>query len=91
MGYLFQGKVPQGDWAKERVIAAARFFNVLGDKLYISGKLGRWREVPPIAERWDVMNSLHELSHCGARAMYATLRKEFFWSGMREDCVQFVN
>ena len=90
MGYLFRGELPPDVGEVARIQRAARFLVVLGDVLYTTGRDNHWREVPAISDRWGVMASVHGLAHCGAQALYDTLRKSYFWRGMRLDCVDFV-
>ena len=90
MGYLFRGELPSDEVEVARIQRAARFLVVLGDVLYTTGRDHHWREIPAISDRWGVMASVHGLAHCGAQALYETLRKGYFWRGMRLDCVDYV-
>jgi hypothetical protein len=56
MYYVFNGKLLEDSSVtdKTRVLAAAKIFLVRDGKLYITGKLG-WREVPAIAERYNII------------------------------------
>ena len=38
-----------------------------------------------------MIRDLHELNHCGSRALYDTLRARYYWRGMRLDCEHFVS
>lgn len=54
----------------------------------ILGKTG-WRTVPPIADRVYVLEQYHDLAHVHADKMYLSLKKWFFWGGMRADCLEY--
>lgn len=54
---------------RARVTAASKMFLVREGKLHITGKLG-WREVPAIAERYNIIFEYHNLSHAHPDRLY---------------------
>ena len=89
MHFLFEGVLPENEVVWLCVEWAANFFRVIGNKLYMIGKQDVLREVPPIAEHWGIVDSVHRLSHSHPDAMDATLHAMFYWKGMRADLHEF--
>ena len=90
MRFLLEGFLPEDEVERLCVERAANFFRVVGDKLYVVGKHDVLCEVPPIAEHWGIVDSVHRLSNSHPDAMYATLHITFCWKGMRADLHEFV-
>ena len=89
MQFLFEGVLPEDEIKRLHVEWAANFFRVAGDKLYVVGKQDVLHEVPPIAERWGIVDSVHRLSHSHPDTMYTILHATFYWKGMRADIHDF--
>lgn len=77
MRYVFLGIPPPDDQAG-RVTRFSGSLRVHQGKLFISGKEG-WREVPSLAERYNIIHQYHGLSHAHPDKLYQGLKKWFFW------------
>ncbi len=70
---------------QQRIEKAAKFLGMYNSSLRVQCKDG-WREIHPIADRYYILRGLHDISHCHADKLYISVRKNFFWKGMRHDC-----
>lgn len=47
--------------------------------------------MPAIVERQAVLRDYHEMSACASGdRLYLVVRRDFFWKGLRQDCLEFV-
>ena len=88
MRYIFDGIIPCDPCVSDRVIRASNFFASHNNNLVCLGKTG-WRVIPPIAERWFVIDEFHSFGHISADRLYVTIKQKYFWKNLREDCVAF--
>ena len=87
--FAMHGVLPEGLHEANRVEDAARFLHWRDGKLYIGPDWAQAIEVPPLWLRDAIVIAYSEalgLLH-GSR-VYDVLRRVYYWSGMRRDCIR---
>lgn len=76
---------------QERVNTLAMNFCIHGGQLMIYVHAEHcWKCIPPMNERSRILHKYHALNHCGANALYNTVRQDYYWPSLRLHCSNLV-
>ena len=90
IAFLEHGELPNDDKCARRLVLEQSQFDVIDGILYHENPTdpGNWKIVVPRALRDTLLTDSHEgtfSGHFAERKVYSTLKKKYWWSGMRSD------
>ena len=88
--FLEEGELPDDPKLAKRMVLEQSQYDLIDDILHHENPVdpGCWRQVVPPALREKLLNESHGgkfSGHFAEKKMYDTLRKSYWWPGMRKD------